>query len=112
MKFIDSHDQKISKKSTETFFNIRGESTDNESEKVFSKSLSVDLGGGKIQNKYFVRTFNNVPLDPFGPEAGREIWNRTELKSVSENTFENYNKYLSTKNRIFLTKVNRSYING
>lgn len=112
MKFIDSHDQKITKETTEAFFNIRGELTDGQSEKVFSKSFSVDLGGGKIQNKYFIRTFNNVPLDPFGPEAGREIWNRTELKTVSEIAFENYNNYLLTRNRIFLTKVNRSYING
>ncbi len=112
MKFIDSHDQKITKQSTEAFFNIRGQLTDGENEKVFSKSLSIDLGGGKIQNKYFVRVFNNLPLDPFGSEAGREIWNRTELKSVSESTFENYNNYLLTRNRLFLTKVNRSYING
>lgn len=112
MKYIDSHDQKITKQSTEAFFNIRGELTDGKNEKVFSKSLSIDIGDGKIQNKYFVRIFNNVPLDPFGPEAGREIWNRTELKQVSANTFENYNSYLLTRNRIFLTKVNRSYING
>lgn len=112
MKFIDSHDQKITKQSTEALFNIRAELTDGQSEKVFSKSLSIDLGGGKTQNKFFIRTFNNVPLDPFGPEAGREIWNRTDLRSVSESTFENYNNYLLTRNRLFLTKVNRSYING
>lgn len=112
MKFIDSHDQKITKQSTETYFNLKGEITDGESEKVFSKSLSVDLGHGKVQNKYFIRVFNNQPLDPFGPEAGREIWNRTDLKQVKMSTFENYNNYLLTRNRIFLTKTNRSYING
>ena len=112
MKFIDSHDQKITKETTEAFFNIRGEMTDGKQEKVYSKSLSINLGNGKTQNKYFVRIFNSVPLDPFGPEAGREIWNRTELKPVSGTTFENYNNYLLTRNRIFLTKTNRSYIDG
>jgi hypothetical protein len=112
MKFIDSHDQKISKESTTAYFNLKGELTDGESEKVFSKSLSINLGNGKFQNKYFIRVFNNQPLDPFGPEAGREIWNRTDLKQVKHTTFENYNNYLLTRNRIFLTKVNRSYING
>lgn len=112
MKFIDSHDQKISKTTKETLFNLKGEITDDKDEKIFSKSLSIDLDDKKKQHKYFIRFFNNMPLDPFGPEAGREIWNRTELKSVSHLTFENYNNYLLTRNRIFFTKVNRSFING
>lgn len=112
MKFINSHDDKISRESTEVLFNIKGEITDGKDEKVFSKSLSVDLGGNQQQNKYFVRFFNNVPLDPFGPEARREIWNRTELKQVPELTFEHYNNYLLTRNKLFWTKVNRSFING
>lgn len=112
MKFINNHEDKISKESTTAFFNVKGELTDGESEKVFSKSLSIDLGGNKTQKKFFIRTFNGTPLDPFGPEARREIWNRTELRSVSENTFEDYNNYLLTRNRIFLTKTNRGYING
>lgn len=112
MKFIDSHDQKISRESKEAFFNLKGEETDGTTEKVFSKSLSVDLGNDKVQNKYFIRIFNNMPLDPFGPEAGRQIWNRTSLKQVSQATFEDYNNYLLTRNKIFWTKLNRSFING
>lgn len=112
MKFIDSHDQKISKQSTETLYNQKGEITINKDDKIFSKSLNIELGGGKTQNKYFIRVFNNQPFDPFGPEARRDIWNRTDLKQVKELTFENYNNYLSTRSRLFLTKTNRSYING
>lgn len=112
MKFIDSHDQKITKEVTTAFFNIKGEMTDGTTEKVFSKSISADLGDNQIQNKYFIRIFNSTPLDPFGPEARREIWNRTELKQVSASTFENYNNYLLTRNRIFWTKTNRGFING
>lgn len=103
MKFVSSHDDSISEKSTEISYNIRGEQVESKDEKIFSKT---------VNKKYYIRTFNNVPLDPFGPEAGRQIWNRTELKSVSANTFENYNNYLLTRNRLFLTKTNRSYING
>lgn len=112
MKFIDSHDQNISKPSIEELFNIRAELTDGQTEKVFSKSLTIDLDDNKKQQKFFVRIFGGVPLDPFGPEAGREIWNRTSMRQVSKTTFESYNNYLSTRNRIFLTKANRSYIDG
>lgn len=112
MKFIDSHDQKITKESNEKKFNIRGEETDIDNDKIFSKTISIDLGNNHIQNKYYIRIFNNIPLDPFGPESRREIWNRTDLRAVSKLTFENYNNYLTTKNRIFLTKTNRSYIDG
>lgn len=112
MKFITSHDEKTNKPSSELFFNIKGEQTDGVKDKVYSKSLSVDLGSNKTQSKFFIRTFNNTPFDPFGPESGRQIWNRTSFRQVSKNTFEAYNKYLSTKNKIFWTKTNREYING
>lgn len=112
MKFIDSHDQKITKDSKETLFDIRGKEITDINEKVFSKSLIIDLDNNKKQEKFFVRIFGGVPLDPFGPEAGREIWNRTSMRQVSKTTFESYNNYLSTRNRIFLTKANRSYIDG
>lgn len=112
MKFIDSHEKKISKESVESLFNKKGEPTDGIGEKVFSKSLGIDLGDKKVQNRYFIRVYNNMPLDPYGPEANRDIWNRTELKQVSNSTFESYNNYLSTRNKIFWTKANRSFING
>lgn len=102
MKFISSQEQNPQPNIVEYEYNIRGEIAEKD-EKVFAKT---------INNKHYIRTFNNVPLDPFGPEAGRQIWNRTSLKSVSKTTFENYNNYLLTRNRLFLTKTNRSYING
>ena len=102
MKFVSSSDEYVENPKEEISYNIRGEIAESE-DKIFSKV---------INNKHFIRTFNNVPLDPFGPEAGRQIWNRTQLKAVSKTTFEHYNSYLLTRNRLFLTKTNRSYING
>lgn len=112
MKFIDSHDQKITKDSKEIIFDIRGKEIEDNNDKIFSKFLTINLDDNKKQEKFFIRIFGGVPLDPFGPEAGREIWNRTSMRQVSKTTFENYNNYLSTRNRIFLTKANRSYIDG
>lgn len=112
MKFVSSHDEKLSKESQEHLFNVRGEITNGESEKVFAKALKIELGDNKTQEKYFIRIFNSTPLDPFGPEANRDIWNRTELRLVSKRTFDDYHNYLVTRNRIFWTKTNRGYING
>jgi hypothetical protein len=112
MKFITSENEKVNKPSNELLFDIKGEQTDGVKDKVYSKSLSVYLGNDKTQNKFFIRTFNNVPFDPLGSESGRQIWNRTAFRQVSKNTFEAYNSYLSTKNKIFWTKTNRGYING
>lgn len=112
MKFVTSENEKVSKGSDELFFDIGGLPTDGVKDKVYSKSLSIYLGNNKTQNKFFIRTFNNVPFDPLGSEAGRQIWNRTAFRQVSKNTFESYNSYLSTKNKIFWTKTNRGYING
>lgn len=112
MRFINSTDTKLSKDSVEHLFNINGEELQDQHEKVYSRSLSIDLGNDKIQNKFFIRVFNNMPLDPIGPDSRREIWNRTQLKQVSKTTFESYNSYLATRNKIFWTKANRSFING
>lgn len=111
MKFIDNVDKPLKvKDSVIKFFNIQGKETETENQ-VFSKSISINLGEEQVQNKFFIRTFNNMPLDPLAYNSDR-IWARTELKPVSEATFGYYNNYLSTKNKLFLTKTNRSFING
>lgn len=111
MKFIDKPTDTITKSSSEAIYNQSG-NLDSETTKVFAKSLFIDLGDNKTQKRFFIRTYNNAPFDPNGPEARREIWNRTELKSVSQSTFDLYIKYLNTKNSLYMTRTQRSYING
>lgn len=111
MKFIDNASEKLSKKSSEIPYNINGVKVSSSSEKVFAKALFVDVGN-KTQQKFFIRTFNNVPFDPNGPDSRREIWNRTELKPVSKKTFEHYIQYLNTNNSIYMTRAQRSYIDA
>lgn len=103
MKFISSHDEHNRLETEQELYNLHGILIDSEDEKVFSKIIG---------NKYLIRTLNNVPFDPYGPEAGRQIWNRTEMRPVSKATFQHYNTYLGTKNKKYLTMTNRSYING
>lgn len=111
MKFIDNTDEKVTKQSSEILYNING-SVAEKHEKIFARALFVDIGNNKTQQKFFIRTFNNVPFDPYGADSRREIWNRTQLKQVSKQTFEYYTQYLNNKNSIYMTRTQRSYIDA
>ena len=113
MKFIQSHLDVENKKTTsQSLFDDKGSELNDEKNRVWAKSVVIDLGHDQYQYQYFVRTYNNIPLDPMGPEAGRDIWRRTELKSVSQKTFDYYMLYLRSKNGLYMTRAQRSFING
>ncbi len=113
MKFIDSYtDGNLSSKpSVSMFYDNHGTLTQ-EDQKIFAKFVDINLGQGKNQKQYYIRTYNNLPFDPIGPESRRDIWRRTELKQVNESAFSFYLRYLQTRNSIYMTKTQRSYING
>ena len=114
MKFIESYldAAPANKLSTQHLFDDKGNNLTDEKEKVWAKSLSIDLGHDQFQHQYFIRTYNNIPLDPMGPESRRDIWRRTELKPVSQKTFDYYILYLRSKNGLYMTRAQRSFING
>lgn len=113
MKFIESHlEVQDSKTSTQHLFNVKGNIVSDDNEKIWAKTLVIDLGHNEFQHQYFIRTYNNIPLDPMGPESRRDIWIRTELKPVSQPTFDYYILYLKSKNGLYMTRANRSFING
>jgi hypothetical protein len=113
MKFIEQLTKSdLEKKSIQHVFNEKGVLTSDSEDKVFAKNLEIDIGKGEFQHQYLLRTYNNIPLDPMGPEARRDIWRRTELKQVSRQTFDYYIMYLRTKNSLYYTRAQRSFING
>lgn len=114
MKFIDafSNENLKSRTSLESLYDDRGNLISDNNPKSFAKMLIVDLGNNETQKQFFVRTYNNIPLDPIGPDSRRDIWRRTELKKVNQATFDSYLSYLQTRNRLHMTKAQRSYING
>jgi hypothetical protein len=114
MKFIDSYSKENikSNESSQIFYGSKGDVLDDKDGKVFAEMLVIDLGKNNIQTQYLIRTYNNLPFDPMGPEARRDIWRRTTLKKVSEDTFTFYLTYLQTKNSLYMTRTQRSYING
>lgn len=113
MRFInDIKGEKLTtNNSTKLLFDSKANLIEDE-KSAYAKSISVELNDKKVQRKYFVRTYNGAPLDPIGSNSRRDILDRTELKVVSYETFDFYLSYLKTKNGLFLTKANRSFING
>lgn len=111
MKYIEKLDNSQSTK-VEIAFNKLGIEVVDSKDKVFAKSTESNLGDNKKQNKYYILTYNNMAYDPYGIDGHREKNLNLQLKSTSKATFENYIKYLQTKNSIYLTKTQRNYING
>jgi hypothetical protein len=113
MKFInEAFNTNLSTKNSDIeIFDSNGNLVEGQ-EEAYAKSINIDVGDNKIQRKFFIRTYNNLPLDPIGSTSRRNIWDRTELKIVSRQAFDHYINYLKTKNALFFTKANRSFIDG
>jgi hypothetical protein len=115
MKFISSSDnvENIDKKEiSELSINKIGRQVTDESERVFAKMITADIGDGRIQMKYVILAFNNQPYDPYGADSHRESNLRLEYKTVSKQTYDYYVSYLKSKNSLYMTRAQRSFING
>lgn len=112
MKFIETIDQADRKKAVDKTYNRVGEETENSKDKAFAKESLIPLATGGMQQKWFITTHNNVPYDPHGIDSHRESKLTTRLKSVSKTTFDYYILYLKTRNLLYMTRTQRSFING
>lgn len=113
MRFVSSQEDRIEENSNiEEIYNKLGILAESSKEKCFAKHTSKNIGGGKNQTKYYILTHNNVPYDPNGPDSHREAYLKMDMKSVSKQTFDYYIMYLKTRNSLYMTRAQRSYING
>lgn len=112
MKFVESTSKQdfVPEKFEETY-NRSGQLSENK-EKIFARYTEIVLSKGDKQKRYFIMTHNNVPYDPLGIDSHRERNLRTELKTVSKQTFDYYLLYLKTRNILYMTRAQRSFING
>tara|TARA_B100000497_G_C7374882_1_gene241013 strand:- start:61 stop:336 length:276 start_codon:yes stop_codon:yes gene_type:complete len=76
------------------------------------KIVFAEVLEGSRQTVYTVITYNNTLYDPLGADSNRESKLTLALKRTSKKTFDAYIKYLKTNNRIFITKAQRSFIDG
>jgi hypothetical protein len=108
MRFVESTtEQDFKKEVLETQYNKDGKIAEDK-EKIVAKLVKLN----ENQNKYFIATHNNVPYDPSGIDSHREANLNIVLKAVTYDTFFYYLLYLQTKNSLYMTRSQRSFING
>ena len=103
----DHHIHKIE----ETYYNAKG-SIASKTEVVHAAKIKIYLTNNTHQIKFQVLTHNNMLFNPLGAETYKTQSRDLKLKVVSEKTFDNYVKFLKTKNNLYMTYANRSFING
>jgi len=111
MKYVETVDKKKTEK-IEELYNKLGKTCESEKEKVFATFTEANVGKDKYQKTYSIVTQNNSPYDPYGIDSHRENTLALKLKRVSKQTFDYYIMYLQTRNSLYLTRSQRSFING
>ena len=107
MKYIDES-SKMPEENTfvSTDFDKRGGIVINSKEMSYARKTTTEN-----TKKYYIKTHKNIPYDPWGMYAHRESYLETKFKSVSKDTFDYYMMYLKTRNSIYMTRSQRSFIN-
>lgn len=92
-------------------YNKKGETTDDD-KNTFAKALHETRHDGTSYRKFYVVTYNNTIYDPRGTNSNRESYLDLKLKEVSQATFDYYMLYLTSKNSLYMTRAQRSFIDG
>lgn len=111
MKYVETLNAPQAVK-THELYNKLGKKSDSDKEKVFAKFTELDIGKDQKQKTYAIIMQNNSPYDPYGIDSHRENTINLTLKNVSKQTFEYYLLYLQTRNSLYMTRAQRSFING
>jgi hypothetical protein len=111
MKFVEKYSKEPINLTANETYNRTGDNA-GKSDKVFAQKLEIDVGQDQKQTKYLIATHNNVPYDPKGIDSHRESKLDIKLKPVSKGTFFYYTLYLKTRNPLYMTRTQRSYINA
>ena len=107
MKFIQEYKEQDFENSLDrSLYNKVGNLTEDE-DKAFAKIVSSET-----TTRRFVKTFKNLLYDPYGIDSHREKYLDLKMKEVSNHTFNLYLEYLKTRNNSYITKAQRSFING
>jgi hypothetical protein len=86
------------------FYDDRGVEADEQ--KAVAKTVSTILGYEHPSTQRFILYGRGEILDPHGTDF-RGNRNLYKYKKVSEDTFENYIKYLKSKNTLYFTRARR-----
>jgi hypothetical protein len=95
----------------EQMFNKNGELKSEQKESFFAKIIEKAIGN-KPSTCYYIRVHESTLFDPTGTNSFRVKYLDTKMRKVSKTTFDYYMIYLKTKNSIYLTKAQRSFLDG
>lgn len=98
-------------KQYEKSFNKNGELKTEDKESFFAKIVGKTIGN-KPSTCYYIRVHDSTLFDPSGTNSFRVKYLDTKMRRVSKSTFDYYMIYLKTKNSIYLTKAQRSFLDG
>ena len=114
MKFINASSdlEGLSQPIIEQCLNKLGQIAEIERERIFAKTIINQDKSGQKNIKYTILVYNNQPYDPYGTDSHRESKLNLILKPVSSQTYDYYTTYLRTKNSLYMTRAQRSFING
>jgi hypothetical protein len=112
-RFISDPEQQdlYDEQECEQFFNKNGEIKVEKKESFFAKIIEKVVGN-KPSTCYYIRVHDSTLFDPTGTNSFRVKYLDTKMRRVSKTTFDYYMIYLKTKNSIYLTRAQRSFLDG
>lgn len=107
MQFISENENIIQEERSEKLFNKNGEEISSQKEDFFAKII-----GNERSQLYYIRVHESILFDPNGMNSYRVKFLDTKMRKVSKLTFDYYMIYLKTRNNIYLTRAQRSFLDG
>lgn len=111
MKYVDDADKaKEDIHIKETLFDRVGGVIIHAKEKSFAKVVCTTSRDRRSET-YHIKVHEGVPYDPWGMHSHRENYLEARLKKVAKETFDYYMMFLKTRNLLYMTRAQRSFIN-
>lgn len=112
MKYIDNAEQSVEQiKNKRTMYDAKGNETDKQPLAI-AHSLQQKFSDGTESRTFYVSTINGLLYDPLGMDSNKKKNMNFLLKLVHQQTFDYYIMYLQSNNSLYLTRAQRSFING
>ena len=113
MKYIDPRNDEVVEnvKKESRLFDGAGSKVIDEKEGRYGEVVETTIENQDPTNTYYVKTYQNSPFDPNGLYGHREGYLETKFSKVSKDTFDYYMMFLKTRNSLYMTRAQRSFIN-
>lgn len=112
MKYVNDAKETVEQVTNERImYDRKGNVTDKEPLSV-AHVLNQSFADGRESRTFYLNTINGLIYDPLGTDSNKKKNMNCLLKPVSQQTFDYYMMYLGSNNSLYLTRSQRSMING